>query len=492
MFRFRKEVYLDNNATTKISKSVLQKMTFVLKNVYGNPSSLYKTSHQSAQILEMARESLAKSINAAPNEIIFTSCASESNNTVLKILFEKYYPEKSKIISTEIEHPAVLTTLEYLKGKGAEIYFLNTNSKGDIDYAELERAIDDKTILVCAMNANNEIGSILDIKRIASIAHKKNALVFSDSVQALGKINIDVKDSNIDYASFSAHKINGPKGIGALYVKSGRPISSFIHGGHQENGLRAGTESLHNIAGFGTACLSLEEKISNKEKISNLKKYFISELKQRVSRIKINSEGNNFLSNTISATFIGANNEKLMAALDYRGISVSAGSACNTQENAPSHVLKAIGLSDEEARATLRFSISDKTTKKEIDYTLRAIEDYFNDKLPKIEAISPKKANESLLMDKSTLVLDIRSESDRKSIKSIPNSLQAEFLGIKKYLHKIPKDKRIIVVCQGGVNSPFTAYYLKSKGYRNVSFIMTGMWGWKFANKDYYDRYAGE
>ncbi len=492
MLRFRKNIYLDNNATTKISKVVLKKMTTVLKNIWGNPSSLYKTSHQSAQILKIARENIAKAINAEPDEILFTSCATESNNSVIKYLFEKEFPKKNKIISTAIEHPSILSTLEYLKNKGAEIVFFNTSPNGDINYKELESLIDDSTIMVCAMSANNEIGLILDVKRIVEIAHKKCVYVLSDCVQALGKIKIDVKDSKVDYASFSAHKIQGPKGIGALYIKNGNPFNSLIHGGHQENGLRAGTESLHNIAGFGEVCKNIDAKLKKVPSVNKLKQYFISELKKLNQNIKINSEGEKFLANTISVTFIGTSNEKLMAALDYRGISVSAGSACNTLENAPSHVLKAIGLNDDEARSTIRFSLSESNTLSEINYTLEALDDYFNNRLPAIGAISPKQANETLLLDKSTFVLDIRSENDRKSIKSIPNSFQADFLGIRKYLDNIPKDRHVIVVCQGGVNSPFTAYYLKSKGYVNVSFIMTGMWGWKLANKDFYNRYTEE
>ena len=490
MFQFRKEVYLDNNATTKVSKDVISRMTYVLKNVYGNPSSLYKTSHESAHILETSRQFVANAINANASEIIFTACATESNNSALKYLFEYFYPKKNKIISTPIEHPATLSTLDYLKSKGAEIIFLKVNNQGEIDLNELQSLLDEKVFLVACMNVNNEIGNILDIKNVTKIAHNRGVLVFSDCVQALGKIKVDVRDSNIDYASFSAHKINGPKGVGALFVRDGAPFGSFMHGGHQESGLRAGTESLHNIAGFGEACKSIDKKLKRSDKILELKNYFIQNLKKRIPDIKINSYGDNYVPNTISAVFLETSNEKLMAALDFRGVSVSAGSACNTQDNEPSHVLKAIGLSDAEARSTLRFSLSELTSQKEIDYVLKAIDDFYSDKLPAIGMLSPKQANEALLADKSVFVLDIRSAGDRRAIKSIPNSFQASFLGIKKYLKDIPKDKQIIIVCQGGVNSPFTAYYLKSKGYRNVSFIMTGMWGWKLANREYYERYA--
>lgn len=492
MFKLRREVYLDNNATTKPAPGVIKEMTRVLKKVYGNPSSLYKTSHQSTIILENARIQTARAINAEPSEIIFTGCATESNNTVLKSLFEHFFPEKNKIVSLPIEHPAVLSTLDYLKWRGAEIAFLNVNNSGEIDFNEFERLIDDRTFLVSCMNVNNETGIITDIKRAAQIAHSKGSLFFSDCVQALGKIPVDVKDSVIDYASFSAHKINGPKGVGALFVRSGAPIAPFMHGGHQESGLRAGTEGLHNIAGFGTAAALVPKKLSMRNHIQKLKDYFIDQLILNVKGVRINSQGKNFAPNTISVVFPGTSNDKLMAALDFRGISVSAGSACNTGDNEPSHVLRSIGLTDEDARSTLRFSLSESTSRKDIDYTLRAIGDFFADKMPSITMFSPRQANATLLLDKSTYILDVRSSGDRRSINGLPGSHEASFYGIKKYLHAIPKDKLIIVVCQGGTNSPFTCYYLRSKGYRNTGFIMTGMYGWKAANREFYDQYSGQ
>ncbi|MGE5480933.1 MAG: aminotransferase class V-fold PLP-dependent enzyme [Chloroflexota bacterium] len=491
MLSFRREVYLDNNATTEISQEVIKTMRYALEKAYGNPSSLYKTSLRASTMLEEAREAAAKSINASPSEIIFTGSATESNNTALKFLFENFYPGKRKIISSPIEHPAVLETLAYLENRGAEVHYLKVNRQGLIDLEELENSIDDATIAVACMYVNNETGAINDIKKAAALAHAKGSYFFSDCVQALGKLPVDVRELDFDYASFSAHKINGPKGVGGLYVKQGAPIGAFVHGGHQERGLRAGTESIHNIAGFGAACRAIPNKLGQANRLAELKKYFIKNIRETVPGAVINSDGLQFANNTISVIFPGSNNERLMAALDFKGISVSAGSACNTQENAPSHVLKAIGLTDEEARSTIRFSLNERITIKDLDYTIRSIDEYFRGKLPSINMFKPAQLDESVIFSKDAFFLDVRYNYDRKSLKGIPNSFEASFYGIKKYLHAIPKDKNIIAICQGGVNSPFTAYYLKSKGYKNVSFLMYGLAGWRIAQPGLYEKYAG-
>ena len=250
--RFKRNVYLDHNATTKVSSRVRRKMNHVLKYCYGNPSSLYGIARESACILEDARQKVADSIHADSHEIYFTGCATESNNAVLKSVSNHYYTKKKKIISTPIEHPSVINTLEFLKTQGIVVEYCPVDRHGRVLLAELERLIDDDTFLICCMLANNEIGTIQDIPAISKIAHAHNVLLLSDCVQALGKIPIDVHEWAIDYASFSAHKLYGPKGVGAIYVKNGSPLTPFMHGGHQENGMRAGTESLHlKSKGFG-------------------------------------------------------------------------------------------------------------------------------------------------------------------------------------------------------------------------------------------------
>ncbi len=492
MFSFRRKVYLDNNATSKVSKKVIKKMHYVLKNHFANPSSLYKISHSSAILLDESREAVANAIKASKEEIYFTGSATEANNTIIKSLFELYYPVKNKIISTPIEHPSVRTTLEHFKSKGAEIVYLNVDASGLVNPIELKNKIDDNTLLVSCMFVNNELGTIQAISEISAVCKKSGVPFMVDCVQALGKIPINVKELNIDYASFSAHKIAGPKGIGALYVKSGNNITPLIHGGHQELGLRAGTESIHNIVGFAEAANNLDVILSNNKSLGSLRDYFISEVMKIYPAAIINTNTAVSVPNTLSISFPGINNALLLAALDFRGIAVSAGSACNTQENEPSHVLKSIGLSDEATRQTLRFSFPSDIKFKEIKYAIRALEECLKEKDDTIKMLSPYQFDESMLFHDETFILDVRFYYDRISIKGIPNSHEASFWKIKKYINLIPKDKNIVVICQTGVNSPLIAYYLKKHKFRNLSFIMSGILGWKLAHPELYKKYGGQ
>ena len=492
MFRFRRLLYIDNNATTKVTKSVRRKVNYVLKYCYGNPSSLYRVARNSAFVLEESRKQMAKTINAAPHEIYFTGSATEANNNILKAVSEFFYPEKKKIISTPIEHPSVMNTLDYLKGRDIDVEYCPVDTQGRVSLEKIEQMVDSNVFLICCILANNEIGTIQDVRGIVQIAREHHVLVMSDCVQALGKIKVDVKDLGIDYASFSAHKIHGPKGVGALFVKEGSPLSPFIHGGHQERGMRAGTEGLHNIAGFAEACRNVERKLTKAEKILSIKEQFISELRGIKGDIVVNSPEESCLPNTASVAFPGVKNSVFMAALDYHGIAVSAGSACNAQSDEPSHVLKAIGLSDEKARETIRFSLSDKTSWTDIKYVVRVARDFLEDRLPPIVMIHPKQLNENILLSENAFILDVRFWHDRKMLKGLPNSREAPFFSFKKYIHQIPKDKNIVVVCQFGSNSPIIAYQLRSKGFKNVSFLLTGLVGWKLSHPELYDKLAGK
>ena len=261
MFRFRKTAYLDNNATTKLTSNVIRQMAKTLRKCYGNPSSNYLDARDASTLLEESRQAIAESIGAYPEEIIFTSCASESNNQLLFSALQNASDGRNTIISIPIEHPSVISALDFLQKHGSIVQYCPTDGDGRVIFSELTSMVDEKTLLVCCMYANNETGVLQDIKKIAALAHQKGAWMMSDCVQALGKIPVDVKALDIDFASFSAHKIHGPKGIGASFVRSGLPISPFIHGGHQENGLRAGTESIHNIAGFAEACKNIQQSL---------------------------------------------------------------------------------------------------------------------------------------------------------------------------------------------------------------------------------------
>jgi len=375
-FLYKRQVYLDNNATTYVSKRVQRIMMRVLKYYWGNPSSGYHIGKMSAQIIEKARGQVADAVRAHSHEIYFTGCATESNNAVLKTLTNHFYPQKKKIISTPVEHPSIMNTLEYLQTQGVMVQYCPVDRYGFISIKELETLIDEETFLICCMFANNEIGTIQNIKEVSALAKSQNVLVLCDCVQALGKVPVDVKDLGVDYATFSAHKLYGPKGVGALYAKISSPLEPFIHGGHQEEGMRAGTESVHNIAGFGVACKDVKNLIAYSEKTRLLKEQFIKRLKVIKPDIIINSPTDNCLPNTVSITFPNINSKELMMMLDYNGIAVSSGSACSSQLNKPSHVLKAIGLSDKEATETLRISFGKETSERDIRYTIKVIDNY--------------------------------------------------------------------------------------------------------------------
>lgn len=376
LFRFKRQVYLDHNATTYVSKRVRRRMKQVLKYYWGNPSSAYHLGKMSAQIIEKARQQVADAIHAHSHEIYFTGCATESNNAVLKSQSNHFYPEKKKIISTPIEHPSIMNTLEFLQTQGIVVQYCPVDHYGRIAINELENLIDADTFLICCIFANNEIGTIQNIKEISALAKSHNVLVLSDCVQAFGKVPVNVKELGVDYATFSAHKLYGPKGVGALYAKISSPLEPFIHGGHQEEGMRAGTESVHNIAGFGAACKDVKKLLVNYEKTRNLKEHFIKQLKDIKPDIIINSPAEDCLPNTMSVTFPDINSGELMMMLDYHGIAVSSGSACSTHLNKPSHILKAIGLSDKAAAETIRISLGKDTTDKDIRYTIKVISDY--------------------------------------------------------------------------------------------------------------------
>src|SRR3989338_373029 len=364
------KVYLDNGATTQVDNEVARIIQTYLTEKYGNASSLHQFGRDAKEALESSREIIARKINAEPEEIIFTSCGSESNNTVLKgVALSK---GKGHIITTKVEHPCILGTANYLSKKGFEITYLDVDKYGFINLEQLEKSIRKDTILVSIIHANNEIGTINDLEAIGKICKKYNVLFHSDCVQSLTKARIDVKKMNLSFASFSAHKLHAQKGVGALYIKKGIRIDKLIHGGHQENDFRAGTENIPGIAGFAKAVeLAKEEYIP---KMIKLRDKLIREL-LKIPNTQLNGDGKKRLCNHASISFNFIEGEGLLMHLDAKGIAVSTGSACSSQSLTPSHVLIAIGLPHEIAHGTIRFTLSRFTTEKEIDYTLKTVKE---------------------------------------------------------------------------------------------------------------------
>lgn len=367
--------YFDNGATTKVKDEVLQEMIPYFSNHYGNPSSVYGIAREAKKAIEDAREKVANLIGTKKQEIYFTGCGSEADNTALKGIA---YSNKSKgnhIITTKIEHPAILDTCKFLETQGFDITYLNVDEQGFVDINELKSVINSKTILISVMFANNEIGTIEPIEDIAQIAHSKNIIFHTDAVQAVGNTKIDVQKMGIDMLSLSGHKIYGPKGVGALYVKENIKFEKFMNGGHQEKNKRAGTENTAGIVGLGKAAeianQTLEEHIN---KMKALRNYYVEEVIKRIPNTKINGAINARLPGNSNISFQGINGNDLLLELDNVGICASSGSACTSKDPNPSHVLTAIGLDNDLIKGALRVTFGEFNTKEEVDYLLDNLE----------------------------------------------------------------------------------------------------------------------
>ena len=364
--------YFDNAATTKIKPEVLEAMMPFLTEEYGNPSSLYSIGRSAKREIDSARREVASMLNCDKNEIYFTGGGTESDNTALKGIAYRLKEHGNHIITTKIEHHAILESCETLEKQGFEITYLNVDEDGKIKLEEIENAITDKTILISVMFANNEIGTIEPIKEISNIAKQKNVIFHTDAVQAVGNTLIDVKEMGIDMLSMSGHKIHAPKGVGALYVKKGIEFNKFLNGGHQEKNKRAGTENLAGIIGFGKACQIARDDLNFHIKhLKNLRDYFLEEVQKNIKDIKINGSLKERLPGNINISFLGIDSTALLFELDKKGICCSSGSACNSSETKPSHVLTAIGLDEKAAKSSLRFTFGDFNTKTEVDYLLQ-------------------------------------------------------------------------------------------------------------------------
>lgn len=366
--------YFDHAATTKVKKEVLDKMFPYFVEQYGNPSSLYKLGRIARVGIEEARRNVANLINCDRNEIIFTSGGTESDNTALKGIMHLEKNKGKHMITTKIEHPAILHTCKKLEEEGYQVTYLNVNKEGIIELEELNNAIRKDTVLFSIMFANNEIGSIQPIERIGEIANKRGIIFHTDAVQACGNVEIDVKKMKIDMLSLSGHKIGAPKGIGALYVNKSIEFKKFIDGGHQERDKRAGTENVPGMIGLGEACKIAKENMEEHIKqLTELRDEYISRIKDEIVDIQINGSMEKRLPGNSNISFKGVNGNELLMKLDERGICASAGSACSSGSSSPSHVLTAIGLPSEYAEGTLRVTLGEDNTKEDINYLVESL-----------------------------------------------------------------------------------------------------------------------
>lgn len=364
-----RRIYLDYAATTPLSTDVYKEMLKCFQDVNGNSNSLHAFGREASEVLEKSRAIVARTINAKPNEIYFTSGGSEANNWALFGIARANRDKGNHIIISAFEHPSVIESAKRLQEEGFEVSYVSINKEGIVDYKEIVKYIKAETILISVMTVNNELGTIQPIKAIAQLAKSYNILFHTDAVQALSSIKIDVQDMGIDALSISAHKIYGPKGMGALYIKNGTKIERLIYGGEQERNMRAGTSNIPSIVGFAKACELMLAHFDEKVKIlAKMKKYFINELTSKIPNVRINGNIAKSVNNIVSVDFKNIDGEAILMLLDLAGVAVSIGSACSSGSTTGSHVIKA--YDGARVKSTVRFSFGYLTTMEEVDYTI--------------------------------------------------------------------------------------------------------------------------
>ena len=369
-----RKVYLDYNATTPVDPAVAALVQPLFGELFGNPSSIHWAGREVKGYYENAKEQVAELIRGEPEEIVFASCGSESDNHAIKGVAYSRKNKGNHIITSSVEHPAVLNTCRHLEAKGFDVTYLPVDSYGRVEPGAVRRAIREGTILITVMYANNETGTLAPLGEIGEIARERGILFHSDMVQALGKVPIDVTVLNLDLASFSGHKLYAPKGVGALFMRKGLEIDNLIHGGHQESSRRAGTENMIGIAAFGKACeiarLGMEEQNAG---IESLRHRLLEGIEASIDGVTLNGDPIGRLPNTLNLSFDSVEGESLVIALDLNGIAVSSGSACSSGSTVPSHVLTAMGIPPVLCQSSVRFSLGKENTKEEVDYTLSVL-----------------------------------------------------------------------------------------------------------------------
>lgn len=369
-----KKIYLDHNATTPLHPEVLKAMLPALQDNFGNPSSIHSFGRSARVQLDEAREKVARLIGASSSEIVFTSGGTEANN--LALLGVALKDKEKKIITSKTEHPSVLNPCRQLEGQGIEVHYLDVDRFGRIDIDNLESQITESTALISLQHANSETGVLQDIQKVSELARSKGILFHTDAVQSVAKIEFDLKDYPVDMLSISAHKFNGPKGVGALFLKKGTPaLFSPVSGGSQEKKRRGGTENVAGIIGFGKACEMAMERVSNLEisRIAELRNYFYNKVCEMIPGTELLGDLQNSLPNTLNLAFAGVEGDTLLIALDMEGVAVSTGSACSSGSGLPSPVLQAMGFADNKINSSIRFSLGCSTTKAELDSVIETL-----------------------------------------------------------------------------------------------------------------------
>ncbi len=480
----RTPIYFDNNATTPLDPRVCRYMSLVQKTHFGNPSSLHLFGLKAREIVEQSRRSTAHIIGADASEIVFTSGGTEANNTVIKSIASAH--ARGHFITSSIEHPSVLTVFQSLEGKGFDVTYLPVDADGRVRVNDLAAAIRPDTLLISIMHVNNELGTIQPIEEIGAVAASRKIPFHSDAVQSFGKLPLNVHLMHIDYLSFSAHKINGPKGAGAIYVRTGCTLNPLLEGGHQERMLRAGTESVAAIAGFGEACriLSSSGSAEHHAQLAEIKHTLIDGIGALFPQARINGSREHALPSTVNVTLPGISNSEVLAYLDFHKIAVSVGSACVAGSDDLSHVLTALGVNDEDIRSSFRISAGRFTTKKEARSFLNVLHRFARERQSFFAYMMPGDLLLKECADGNILVVDIRNEDQRQEYPPIPGALS--ITRTMEQFKTLPRDKDVVLVCEDGYLANLYSVRLRHAGWKNVRSLMGGYKRWRQYHRDDY------
>ncbi|MBI5191152.1 MAG: aminotransferase class V-fold PLP-dependent enzyme [Nitrospirae bacterium] len=480
MFHIPRQVYLDHNATTPVAKEVAEEMSRILRGRWGNPSSLHTRGRDARGIVETARDTVAGILGCNSSEIYFTSGGTEGNNTVIRGVFEAA-GRRGHIITTAIEHDSVLGACQQVQLAGGDVTYLPAGRDGLVKAVDVKAAIRPDTILVSVMHANNETGALQPVEDIGKIARDAGIPFHTDAVQSFGKIGVNVDDIGCDYLTLSAHKINGPKGAGAIFVRDGAKLIPLISGGDQERGLRTGTEGVHQIAGLARAALlAAERREGDFARLARLREYFLEGLRSLVPDIIVNdAPAGSQLPGTINLTFPGRENIRILAGLDCYEVCVSIGSACTADRVEPSHVLIGMGLSEAEALSSIRMSMGRTTAEADMRYVLKVLGKVLAHDPAGFAYMDPQQLTAERIESPDTFLVDLRFPYERMLKEGIPGAKEWSHIYFERYFKQIPWDREVVLMCGTGIFSFQAGYRLANAGHPRVRVVYGGYAAWE-------------